>query len=73
MTITITISEPDTKRLFDQSITGYRSANADLDAAIEKENWGEINRAQGRRDLHAHTIALIVNKNSATAEQGVQS
>ena len=68
MTLTITISEPGAKRLFDQSVAGYQRANADLDSAIENENWGAINRAQESRDLHASTIALIVY--SATAEQG---
>lgn len=71
--LTITILEPNAKRLFSQSIEGYRSANADLDAAIAKENWGAIHMAQGRRDLHASTIALIVNKCSAHAEEGVRS
>lgn len=70
MTLIITISEPDTKRLFDQSIVGYRSANADLDTAIESENWRAINHAQGRRDLHASTIALIVNMHSTIAAEG---
>jgi len=68
--LTITILEPNAKRLFSQSIDGYRSANADLDAAIAKENWGAINTAQNRRDLHASTIALIVNRCSVGIEAG---
>ena len=72
-TITITISEPDTKRLFDRSIAGYRSANTDLDVAINNENWGAISMAQSNRELHANTIALIVNMYAdTTAEQGAR-
>ncbi|KAF2393128.1 hypothetical protein [Pseudomonas frederiksbergensis] len=70
--LTISILEPNAKRLFSQSIEGYRSANAELDAAIEKENWGAIHIAQSRRDLHASTIALIVNKCSVGVEVGVR-
>ena len=74
MTMTITISEPDTKQLFDRSIAGYRSANTDLDVAINNENWGAINMAQSNRELHANTIALIVNMYADTsAERGAQS
>ena len=73
MTMTITISEPDTKRLFDRSIAGYRSANTDLDVAINNENWGAISMAQSNRELHANTIALIVNMYAdTTAEQGAR-
>ncbi|MGO2288047.1 hypothetical protein [Pseudomonas lundensis] len=73
MTMTITISEPDTKRLFDRSIAGYRSSNIDLDVAIDAENWGAINLAQSNRELHANTIALIVNMYAdTTAEQGAR-
>lgn len=73
MTMTITISEPDTKRLFDRSIAGYRSANTDLDVAINNENWRAINMAQSNRELHANTIALIVNMYAdTTAEQGAR-
>lgn len=73
MIMTITISEPDTKRLFDRSIAGYRSANTDLDVAIDAENWGAINMAQSNRELHANTIALIVNMYAdTTAEQGAR-
>ena len=73
MTMTITISEPDTKRLFDRSIAGYRSANTDLDVAINNENWGAINMAQSNRELHANTIALIVNMYAdTTAKQGAR-
>ena len=72
--MTITISEPDTKRLFDRSIAGYRSANTDLDVAINNENWGAIKMAQSNRELHANTIALIVNMYADTsAERGAQS
>ena len=73
MIMTITISEPDTKRLFDRSIAGYRSANTDLDVAINNENWGAISMAQSNRELHANTIALIVNMYAdTTAEQGAR-
>lgn len=74
MDMIITISESDTKRLFDRSIAGYRSANIDLDAAIDTENWGAINHAQSNRELHANTIALIVNMYvHTTVEHGAQS
>ena len=74
MMMTITISEPDTKRLFDRSIAGYRTANTDLDVAIDSENWSAINQAQSNRELHANTIALIVNMyTDATTEHGEQS
>lgn len=74
MGITITILEPDAKRLFDRSITGYRAANTALDAAINGENWSAINLAQSTRELHANTIALIVNMYADTAVgQGAQS
>ena len=74
MTLTITISEPDTKRLFDRSIAGYRSANTDFDMAIDAENWGAINLAQSNRELHANTIALIVNMyTGTTTEHGAQA
>jgi len=68
--LTISILELNAKRLFSQSIEGYRSANAELDTAIEKENWSAIHTAQSRRDLHAATIALIVNKCSVGVEVG---
>ncbi|WP_262383752.1 hypothetical protein [Pseudomonas fragi] len=72
--MTITISEPDTKRLFDRSIAGYRSANTDLDVAIDAENWGAIHQAQSNRELHANTIALIINMyTDKPTERGAQS
>lgn len=74
MTMTIIISEPDTKRLFDRSIAGYRSANTDLDVAIDAENWGAIHQAQSNRELHANTIALIINMyTEKPSEYGAQS
>lgn len=74
MTMTIIISEPDTKRLFDLSIAGYRSANTDLDVAIDAENWGAIHQAQSNRELHANTIALIINMyTDKPTEHGAQS
>ena len=74
MTMTIIISEPDTKRLFDRSIAGYRSANTDLDVAIDAENWGAIHQAQINRELHANTIALIINMyTDKPTEYGAQS
>lgn len=72
--MTIIISEPDTKRLFDRSIAGYRSANTDLDVAIDAENWGAIHQAQCNRELHANTIALIINMyTDKPTEYGAQS
>ena len=74
MTMTIIISEPDTKRLFDRSIAGYRSTNTDLDVAIDAENWGAIHQAQSNRELHANTIALIINMyTDKPTEYGAQS
>ncbi|WP_456025016.1 hypothetical protein [Pseudomonas capeferrum] len=70
--LTISISEPNAKRLFSQSIEGYRSANAELDTAIAEENWSAIHTAQSRRELHASTIALIVNKCSVGIAEGVR-
>lgn len=61
MSTTITILEPGAQQLLNQSIAGYRIANAAIDAAIQAENWKAINQAQGVRELHASTIALIVN------------
>lgn len=59
MAITITL-QPPSERLFQQSIEGYRKANAVIDAAVEAENWAAINDAQGNRDMHAYTIAMII-------------
>lgn len=42
----------------------YRKANTDLDSAINAGAWGQISGLQGRRDLQAHTIALIINKST---------
>ncbi|WP_100633132.1 hypothetical protein [Pseudomonas qingdaonensis] len=61
MAITITL-QPPSERLFQQSIEGYREANAAIDAAIEAENWAAINDAQGHRDRHAYAIAMIVTR-----------
>ena len=62
MTITLSITESADQQLLQQSITGYRNANSDLDQAIEKENWIAIDHAQSNREMHACTIALIINK-----------
>lgn len=72
MTITLTLSELD-ERLLTKGIVGWRNANADIDTAIESENWSAIDGAQNDRSLHANTIALIVHKyTDATAEQGAR-
>ncbi|MVV51896.1 hypothetical protein EJA72_27185 [Pseudomonas sp. PB120] len=72
MTMNITLSELD-KRLLTKGIAGWRNANADIDTAIESENWCAIDGAQNARSLHANTIALIVNKyTDTTAEQGAR-
>ena len=65
MTMTIAISELD-KQLLTKGISDWRSANADIDTAIESENWCAIGSAQNDRSLHANTIALIVNKYTDT-------
>lgn len=72
MTMTITMSELD-ERLLTKGIAGWRSANADIDTAIESENWCAIESAQNDRSLHANTIALIVHKyTDTTAGQGAR-
>lgn len=73
MTMTISISELD-KRMLSQGIAGWRSANADIDTAIQSENWCAIESAQQDRSHHANTIALILHKyTDTTAEQRVHS
>lgn len=72
MTMTISISELD-KRMLSKGIAGWRSANADIDTAIESENWRAIESAQQDRSLHANTIALIFHKYTDTMpEQGAR-
>lgn len=73
MTITNVISELD-MRMLSKGIAGWRGANADIDAAIESENWGAIQDAQRDRSLHANTIALIFHKYAdITPERGLHS
>lgn len=72
MAITITL-QLQSERLFQQSIEGYRKANAAIDAAVESENWAAINDAQGNRDMHAYTIAMIIAHNvTHLANQGAR-
>jgi hypothetical protein len=68
----VIVLRDDARRLFAKSIAGYRCANADLNKAIDAENWVAINGAQGRRDMHANTIALIANMYSAVTEEGAR-
>lgn len=69
----INILEPGAQRLLALSIASYRSANTELDTAIDSENWGAIHLAQSNREHHANTIALIVNKYVGTsAENGAR-
>lgn len=73
ITMTISISELD-KRMLSTGIAGWRNANADIDTAIESENWSAIESAQQNRSLHANTIALIFHKYTGPMpEQGVHS
>ncbi|MDZ4302276.1 hypothetical protein HBO37_20645 [Pseudomonas proteolytica] len=69
----IAISELD-QRLLASGISGWRSANGDIDTAINSENWCAIAGAQHSRALHANTIALIFHKyTDVTPDQGVYS
>ena len=45
----------------DVALSHYRKAVNDLEEAILAEAWGAIHSLQSRRDLQAHTIALIVS------------
>lgn len=52
----------------------YRKAIADLDSAINSEEWGRIHTLQGSRDLQAHTIAALVNRTTLSfAAEGGQA
>ena len=72
-TLTIAISELD-QRLLVSGISGWRSANGDIDTAINSENWSAIAAAQYSRAMHANTIAFIFHKyTDVTPDQGVYS
>ncbi|MNP81126.1 hypothetical protein D3C76_1794030 [compost metagenome] len=60
--MTVHIALPNKVRVEQETaLLEYRKAVDDLETAIQSEAWGEVNSLQGRRDLQAHTIALIVN------------
>lgn len=68
MSITLCITEEADLQMLKQSVIGYRNANVALDKAIELESWSGIDLAQNTRQMHAHTIALIVNKFAVEGE-----
>ena len=43
------------------ALVQYQKAIADLEEAIQSGAWTAIHSIQSRRDLQAHTIALIVS------------
>ena len=69
--MTFEFSEQD-RQLLSRSVSGWRSANVEIDSAIQSENWRAIDSAQIDRSSHANTIALIVNKYTDPAEQGAR-
>ena len=70
--MTFDFSEQD-RQMLSRSISGWRSANAEIDTAVQSENWSAIDSAQIDRSSHANTIALIVNKYTDPVEQGARS
>lgn len=60
MTIHIALPSKEQAQL-EVALSHYRKAVADLEAAIQAEAWGAIHSLQSRRDLQAHTIAVIVS------------
>lgn len=60
------------RRMLNQSVFGWRTANVEIDTAIQTENWCAIEPAQINRSAHANMIALIVNKYSDPLEQGAR-
>lgn len=61
-------------RLFMNSIEGFRRSKFDIDDALKAERWADVCRAQESRSLHAHTIAMIVDRFAAIVpEQGGRS
>lgn len=70
--MTFDFSEQD-RQLLSRSVSDWRSANVEIDTAIQSENWSAIDSAQIDRSSHANTIALIVNKYTDPVEQGARS
>lgn len=70
--MTFDFSEQD-RRMLSRSVSDWRSANVEIDTAIQSENWSAIDSAQIDRSSHANTIALIVNKYTDPVEQGARS
>ena len=70
--MTFEFSEQD-RQILSRSVSGWRSANVEIDSAIQSENWSAIDSAQIDRSSHANTIALIVNKYTDPVEQGARS
>ncbi|WP_256672721.1 hypothetical protein [Pseudomonas sp. v388] len=64
-------SEQD-KQMLSRSVSGWRTANLEIDTAIRLENWRAIDSAQIDRSSHANTIALIVNKYADSVEHGAR-
>lgn len=69
--MTFEFSEQD-RKILSHSVSGWRIANAEIDTAIQSENWPAINSAQIDRSSHANTIALIVNKYTDPIEHGAR-
>ena len=69
--MTFEFSEQD-RQIHTRSVSGWRSANVEIDTAIQSEEWSAINSAQIDRSSHANTIALIVNKYTDPVEQGTR-
>ena len=69
--MTFEFSEQD-RQILSRSVSGWRSANVEIDTAIESENWPAIDSAQIDRSSYANTIALIVNKYTDPVEQGTR-
>lgn len=69
--MTFDFSEQD-RQILSRSVSGWRSANVEIDTAIESENWSAIDSAQIDRSSHANTIALIVNKYTDPVEPGAR-
>ena len=69
--MTFEFSEQD-RQILSRSVSGWRSANVEIDTAIQSENWSAIDSAQIDRSSHANTIALIVNKYTDPVKQGAR-
>lgn len=72
--MTIHIALPSKIQMqLETAIRLYQHAVAALEDAIRCEAWEKIHTLQGRRDLQAHTIALIVNDTPISfVEEGEQ-